>query len=128
AAGGGQSGRRAGRAAPGADRSKERARMTLLSIEDFSISFVQYEEGLRRVRLDVVTGLDLQVDEGALVAVVGASGSGKSLLAHTVLGLLPSNAVEGGKILYDGAILDAQRRKELRGTEIALVPQSVTFL
>lgn len=102
--------------------------MTLLSVEDLSISFVQYERGLRRVRLDVVTGLDLQVATGELVAVVGASGSGKSLLAHAVLGLLPSNAVEGGKILYDGAALDHDRRGELRGREIALIPQSVTFL
>lgn len=69
----------------------------LLSVEDLSITFVQYEAGLRRRRLDVVTGLDLQVAAGELVSVVGASGSGKSLLAHALLGLLPSNAVEGGR-------------------------------
>ena len=102
--------------------------MTLLTVDDLSISFVQYEAGLRRRRLDVVTGLDLEVTRGEMVAVVGASGSGKSLLAHAVLGLLPSNAIERGKILYDGAALDDRRRRELRGREIALVPQSVTFL
>lgn len=100
----------------------------LLSVEDLSITFVQYESGLRRRRLDVVTGLDLQVSSGELVSVVGASGSGKSLLAHAILGLLPSNAVEGGRIDYDGAPLDAGRRARLRGSEIALVPQSVTYL
>lgn len=102
--------------------------MSLLTVEDLAISFIQYEAGLRRRRLDVVTGLDLEVDSGELVAVVGASGSGKSLLAHAVLGLLPSNAVEGGKVLYDGSHLDHLRRRELRGREIALVPQSVAFL
>lgn len=100
----------------------------LLSVEDLSITFVQYEAGLRRRRLDVVTGLDLQVAAGELVSVVGASGSGKSLLAHALLGLLPSNAVEGGRVRYDGAPLDAARRRRLRGSEIALIPQSVTYL
>lgn len=102
--------------------------MSLLTVENLAISFLQYEAGLRRRRLEVVTGLDLEVDRGEVVAVVGASGSGKSLLAHAVLGLLPSNAVEEGKILYDGAHLDHHRRRELRGREIALVPQSVAFL
>ncbi|MGH8903866.1 MAG: ABC transporter ATP-binding protein [Egibacteraceae bacterium] len=102
--------------------------MSLLQVEDFSLYFVQYEAGLRRRRLDVVTGLDLTVDAGELVAVVGASGSGKSLLAHALLGVLPSNAVEGGKVIYDGSPLDHARRRALRGREIALIPQSVTFL
>ncbi len=102
--------------------------MSLLAIDDLTISFVQYDTGLRRRQLDVVTGLDLHVEEGELVAVVGASGSGKSLLAHAVLGLLPSNAVEGGRMTYDGAPLDTPRRARLRGREIALIPQSVAFL
>lgn len=102
--------------------------MSLLAVDDLTISFVQYDTGLRRRRLDVVTGLDLHVERGELVAVVGASGSGKSLLAHAVLGLLPSNAIEGGRMSYDGAPLDAPRRARLRGREIALVPQSVAFL
>lgn len=102
--------------------------MSLLTVDDLTISFVQYDAGLHRRRLDVVTGLDLHVEAGELVAVVGASGSGKSLLAHAVLGLLPSNATEGGRMTYDGAPLDQARRVRLRGREIALVPQSVAFL
>lgn len=102
--------------------------MTLLDVRDLSVTFTQYERGLRRVRLEVVTGLDLAVDAGELVAVVGASGSGKSLLAHAVLGVLPGNAETGGEIRYDGAPLDEARREVLRGREIALVPQSMTFL
>jgi len=102
--------------------------VSLLSVEGFSLSFVQYETGLRRRRLEVITDLDLEVDAGELVAVVGSSGSGKSLLAHAILGVLPSNAAEGGRIAYDGAPLDAARRTALRGREIALIPQSVTFL
>jgi len=89
--------------------------VSLLSVEDFAVTFVQYERGLRRRHLEVVTGLDLEVDAGELVAVVGASGSGKSLLAHALVGVLPDNAREGGRITYDGAPLHARRRAALRG-------------
>ena len=117
---------RAGRGVNGVAPATGGAR--LLEVEDLRISFVQYSQGLRRTRLDVITGLDLSVGAGELVAVVGASGAGKSLLAHAVLGLLPPNALEQGRLAFDGAPLDPARRAALRGREIALVPQSVTFL
>ena len=100
----------------------------LLEIRDLAIAFDRYDTGLRRVRLEVVTALDLHVAPGELVAVVGSSGSGKSLLAHAVLGLLPSNAVEAGSLHFDGRPLDEARRRTLRGREIALAPQSVGHL
>lgn len=102
--------------------------MSLLEVEGFELSFVQYARGLRRRRLEVITGLDLHADPGELVAVVGASGSGKSLLAHALLGLLPGNAREGGQLRFDGVELTRARRAELRGRDIALVPQSVAAL
>jgi len=77
--------------------------MNLLSVEGFTLTFRQYARGLRRRRLEVISGLDLDVDAGELVAVVGSSGSGKSLLANALLGLVPSNAVEGGRITYGGS-------------------------
>lgn len=63
-----------------------------------------------------------------MVAVVGSSGSGKSLLAHGILGILPYNATMGGELVYDGELLTKERQKALRGNEIVLVPQSVAFL
>lgn len=102
--------------------------MSLLEVEGFTLEFVQYVAGLRRQRLPVVTGLDLTADRGELVAVVGASGSGKSLLAHALLGLLPGNAREGGTLRFDGEPLTRARREALRGRRIALIPQSVTAL
>ena len=63
-----------------------------------------------------------------MVAVVGSSGSGKSLLAHGILGIQPYNATLGGEIYYDGELLTEKRKAELRGNEIVLVPQSVAFL
>jgi peptide/nickel transport system ATP-binding protein len=102
--------------------------MSLLEVEGFTLSFVQYARGLRRRRLEVITGLDLTADPGELVAVVGASGSGKSLLAHALLGLLPSNAREGGRLVYDGQPLTRERRAALRGRELALIPQTIAAL
>jgi peptide/nickel transport system ATP-binding protein len=68
------------------------------------------------------------VKRGEIVAVVGESGAGKSLLAHAILGLLPVNATLSGTMHYDGTALTLERIKRLRGREIALIPQSVAFL
>ena len=101
----------------------------LLSIENLSIRFRQYESGggrraFRQTFLPVITGLNVTVHRGEIVAVVGASGSGKSLLAHAVLGLLPSNAFLEGSIRYRG-----KETGESDGVPgIALVPQSVAWL
>lgn len=100
----------------------------ILDIRDFSVSFEQYEKGFRKTELPVIRNLDVTVHEGEMVAVVGSSGSGKSLLAHGILGILPYNASMGGEMLYDGAPLTGERQKALRGNEIVLVPQSVAFL
>lgn len=102
--------------------------MSLLDVAGLSVTFVQYAQGLRRRHLQVVTDLDLRVDAGELVAIVGASGSGKSLLAHALLGLLPDNARERGTVRFDGATLSHPDRARLRGSAIALIPQTVASL
>lgn len=60
---------------------------TLLTIEDLSVQFVS-----AGVQTTALSGLSLTAKKGEILAVVGASGAGKSLLAHAVLGLLPKNA------------------------------------
>lgn len=100
----------------------------ILEIQNLSISFQQYDKGFGRTDLDVIRDLNVTVHEGEMVAVVGSSGSGKSLLAHGILGILPYNGAIGGTILYDGEELTQKRKEELRGNEIVLVPQSVAFL
>lgn len=100
----------------------------ILEIQNLSISFQQYDKGFGRTDLDVIRDLNVTVHEGEMVAVVGSSGSGKSLLAHGILGILPYNGAIGGTILYDGEELTRKRKEELRGNEIVLVPQSVAFL
>ncbi len=103
-------------------------RKVILDIRNFSIAFEQYENGFQKTSLPTIRELDVTIHEGEMVAVVGSSGSGKSLLAHGILGIQPYNAVLGGEIYYDGAILTEERKAALRGNEIVLVPQSVAFL
>jgi peptide/nickel transport system ATP-binding protein len=76
----------------------------------------------------VISSLSVSIYPGEILAVVGASGSGKSLLAHAVLGLLPGNAVTSGSIVFAGQKLTPKQQASLRGREIALIPQSVNYL
>lgn len=113
-----------------AEINVEESRKTeaLLKVKDLSLSFVQYTSGLRQTELKVISNLSIEAYRGKILAVVGSSGSGKSLLAHAILGILPSNAVLKGKIEYNGIELTQEKKEEIRGKEIALVPQSVTYL
>lgn len=76
----------------------------------------------------VIDNLSLSVHTGEILAVVGASGSGKTLLADVILGLYTTNARVEGTIYYDGVLQDAKSLAQLRGREIAFVPQSVKSL
>ena len=101
---------------------------TLLEIHDLSVSFRMYDHGLEQTDLKVISDLHLTVYPGEIVAIAGSSGSGKSLLASAILGILPGNATVHGHISYKGQQLSAERQRQLRGTKIALVPQSVAYL
>lgn len=101
---------------------------TILEIHNLSVSFRMYESGLEQKELTVISDLHLTVRPGEIVAIAGSSGSGKSLLASAILGILPENATVRGHLHYKGSELTPQRQRELHGTEIALVPQSVAYL
>lgn len=103
-------------------------RTALLEVKDFGVTFRQYEHGLREVELAVIHALNLSIYEGEIVAIVGASGSGKSLLADAILGILPEHAETKGTLNYRGKELTEARLGKLRGKEISLIPQSVNAL
>ena len=106
----------------------EQKNETLLEIHDLSVSFRMYDGALEQKELQVISDLHLTVRPGEIVAVAGSSGSGKSLLASAILGILPGNATVKGQLRYKGQELTPETQKTLRGTEIALVPQSIAFL
>lgn len=100
----------------------------ILEVRHASISFSQYHGLVAKRDLRVISDLSVDLFEGEMVAVVGASGSGKSLLAHAVMGILPDNASLSGELMYCGERLTPERTRLLRGKEIVLVPQSVAYL
>lgn len=102
--------------------------MPILEVDHLSISFTQYTSGLKQEEFNVISNLNVTLEEGEILAVVGASGSGKSLLAHAILGILPNNATVSGTITYDGEVLTTERQASLRGTQIVLIPQSINYL
>jgi peptide/nickel transport system ATP-binding protein len=99
-----------------------------LDIRNLSVSFSRYDRGLSQKDLRVITNLSIRVRQGEILAVAGSSGSGKSLLAHALLGILPKNATLTGEMSWFGEELTPRRQSELRGRELALVPQAVSFL
>lgn len=101
---------------------------TILEIDDLTVSFQMYKKGLRKENLEVLHSLSLEVGEGEIVAVAGSSGSGKSVLAHAVLGLLSGNAKISGQIRFLGEELDCRKRKRYLGRGISFIPQSVDYL
>ncbi len=112
----------------GMEIEMEKQKEPVLAIKDLRISFTMYDRGLNRREYEMVHQLSLTVNPGEIVAVAGASGSGKSLLAHGVLGILPENAAVTGTIEFCGRRLDEASLKKLRGREISFIPQSVKYL
>ncbi len=100
----------------------------LLEVRDLSVSFRMYDGGLEQTDLQVISSLSLKIRPGEILAIAGSSGSGKSLLASAILGVLPGNATVGGTMRWEGREITPELQKKLRGTDIALVPQSVAFL
>ena len=105
----------------------------LLQVEDLSVSFRRYADEDRPLsaaqhEVRVLDHLNVAVHAGEVVAVVGASGAGKSLLADCVLGLFDPHATVCGRIWFDGEEQTAASLARLRGSRIALVPQSVEAL
>jgi len=100
----------------------------MLEVRDFSLHFRRYDGLLKQQRTSALEGLDLRLGRGEVMALVGASGAGKSLLAHALFGILPPNAETSGEMLLDGVRLDAQSWPALRGRRMGLVPQSIGHL
>jgi len=95
----------------------------LLDIKDLSIGFKTY--GQNR---PVLHKVNLYVDEGERVSLIGQSGSGKTVTMRSVIGTLPMppGNVENGSIFYKGSSLldlSKQERNRLKGTGISIVLQ-----
>jgi putative ABC transport system ATP-binding protein len=96
---------------------------TIISVEKVRKSFMRGDQ-----QLDVLTGLDLRIDEGSFEALMGPSGSGKSTLLNLIAGLDQPTA---GKLMVAGADIGAMsegQRAAWRASNIGFVFQTSNLL
>ncbi|GAA0307363.1 ABC transporter ATP-binding protein [Streptomyces polychromogenes] len=95
----------------------------LLEVRDLHVEFTT-RDGVAKA----VNGVSYSVDEGETLAVLGESGSGKSVTAQAVMGILdaPPGRIAGGEILFKGKDLlkaKEEERRKIRGAEMAMIFQ-----
>ncbi len=110
---------------------------TLIKIDNLSVHFRTFEG-----RVQALDGINLDLNEGEILGIIGESGSGKSTTALSLLGLLPDNAEITGSVVYlDKDIINSndtvsdkkmrikarrmldQRLAEIRWKEISMIFQ-----
>ncbi|WP_430512895.1 ABC transporter ATP-binding protein [Pannonibacter phragmitetus] len=93
----------------------------VLKIEGLTVNF-RTNAGM----VEAVRGVDIHVNRGETVAIVGESGSGKSQTMMAAMGLLASNGITGGRVLYrDRNILGLKTGElnQVRGKKITMIFQ-----
>jgi oligopeptide/dipeptide ABC transporter ATP-binding protein len=93
----------------------------LLEVRDLRVTFTR---GGRRVH--AVNGLSYELDEREVLAIIGESGSGKTVASRTLMGLLPPSARVSGSARFDGNELIGLSERGIRrwrGSDIAMVFQ-----
>jgi oligopeptide transport system ATP-binding protein len=95
----------------------------LLDVRDLYVEF-DTRDGVARA----VNGVTYGVDAGETLAVLGESGSGKSVTAQAVMGILdtPPGRITGGQVLFRGRNLlglKEEERRRVRGAEMAMIFQ-----
>jgi oligopeptide transport system ATP-binding protein len=94
----------------------------LLEIKELSVEFHTKSGDVKAVRKASLT-----LEAGQVLTILGESGSGKTALCKSVMGILPKNGfIQQGELYYKGERLDTTSEKvmrEFRGKEIAMIFQ-----
>ncbi|WP_078380021.1 ABC transporter ATP-binding protein [Sutcliffiella halmapala] len=91
----------------------------LLLIQDLTVS-------QPIVNKELVHDVNLSIDKGEMVALIGESGSGKSMTARSIMGLLPNGMEASGRILFQEKnllSLPYEKHRKLLGREIGMIFQ-----
>lgn len=95
----------------------------LLRLEHLSIDYK-----VKGGYLSAVNDVNLTINKGEILAIVGESGCGKSTVAHSIMNLLPGgNETVTGKIMFNGEDIRAYNREEMegiRGKHIGMIFQN----
>ncbi|MCL2783966.1 MAG: ABC transporter ATP-binding protein [Propionibacteriaceae bacterium] len=95
----------------------------LLEVEDLEVEF-RTREGIARA----INGVSFYLDQKETLAILGESGSGKSVTAQAIMGILdtPPGYVTGGSVKYCGVdllTLPDKERQTVRGAQISMIFQ-----
>jgi oligopeptide transport system ATP-binding protein len=95
----------------------------LLEVDDLQVEF-RTREGVAKA----INGVSFELRQGETLAILGESGSGKSVTAQAVMGILdsPPGYIVGGEVRYCGQDilkLPEEERRRIRGPEISMVFQ-----
>jgi len=85
--------------------------VSLLALERLEVAY----GGIRAVK-----GIDLAVESGEMVCLIGANGAGKSTTLRAVTGLVRSAA---GRVMYDGREISGLRTHQIARRGLAMVPE-----
>jgi peptide/nickel transport system ATP-binding protein len=92
-----------------------------VQVRDLVVRFTRESSAIR-----AVNGLSFDLARGEVLTVIGESGSGKSVMLRSLLGMRPANAQIAGTIAVDGvdmARLSAEELRRMRGRVISMVFQ-----
>lgn len=85
--------------------------MAMLKVTDLEVSY-----GM----IQAIRGIDFEVEQGEVIALIGANGAGKTTILHTVTGLLKSKA---GKIEFEGKDITKMPGHKIVSLGMAHVPE-----
>jgi peptide/nickel transport system ATP-binding protein len=99
------------------------ATRSLLEVRDLRTRFAS-----ERGEVHAVDGVDLSLERGRTLGIVGESGCGKSVTALSIMGLVPQppGRIAGGEVLFEGEDLlqaPARRMRDLRGDKLSMIFQ-----
>lgn len=100
---------------------------SVLSVRNLTISFPK-EDGSASAFGENLKGVDADLKKGRITAVIGASGSGKSLLGEAMTGWIGETAEVSGSIYLDGKAVTLRELQVLSGKRISVIPQRLSGL
>lgn len=70
--------------------------------------------------IEALKGINIQIQKGEIVTLIGANGAGKSTTLRNITGLVP---VTTGEVLFDGHVLNGVPTHKITGMGISMVPE-----
>jgi oligopeptide/dipeptide ABC transporter ATP-binding protein len=98
-------------------------KMSFLKVTDLAVEFTVNKKTVRPI-----SGVSFEIEEGEVLGVVGETGAGKSLTAHSIMGLTPlvGGKVTGSVRFEDKELLtiSSEEMQSIRGNDISFIPQN----